>query len=137
MTAIAIALATVLFGLAALHMRWAVRNRFESTFVIPRLDGRFVFIPSRSVTALVAIALGVAALLALAQGHVIAVDAPAPLRWAAYAAGATFTARAIGDFHLVGFFKRVKGTTFARWDNYLFSPLSAFVGLAFLYLAHY
>lgn len=135
MATIAIALAAVLLVLAALHARWAIRDRFESTFVIPKIDGQYLFIPSQGVTSLVAIALGAAALLALAQGQVIATDSPTPLRWAAYGAGAIFTARAIGDFRLVGFFKRIKGTDFARWDDYLFSPLSALIGSSFLYLS--
>lgn len=40
-----------------------------------------------------------------------------------YVVTALFVLRAIGDFKYVGFFKRVRGTNFAKWDNYLFSPL--------------
>lgn len=137
MTAIAIGLALVLCALAALHARWAVRNRFESTFVIPKVDGQYVFIPSRAATSMVAFALFCAALVALAQGQVIALDVPPLLVLvAAYAAGAVFVLRAIGDFRLVGYFKRVRHTSFARWDTRLFSPLSALMGTAFLYLAY-
>jgi len=137
MTAIAIALASVLLVLSGLHVFWAIRNRFEGSVVIPKVNGRPAFIPTRGISLLVAAALGVAALIALAQGHVLDVGSPAPLRWAAYAAGATFTARAIGDFRLVGFFKRIKGTDFARWDYYLFAPLCALMGVSFLYLAQH
>ncbi len=49
--------------------------------------------------------------------------------------GALFVLRAIGEFRLVGFFKRVRGTAFARWDTALFSPLSLAIGLAALWLA--
>lgn len=137
MTSIAIALALVLCALAALHARWAVRNRFESTFVIPKVHGQYVFIPSRTATSLVALALFVAALVALAQGQVIALDVPPLLVLiAAYGAGVVFMLRAIGDFWLVGFFKSVRDTAFARWDTRLFSPLSALMGAAFLYLAY-
>jgi len=136
-TTIAIALAFVLCALAALHARWAVRNRFESTFVIPKVDGQYVFIPSQFATSMVALALFAAAVIALAQGQVIALEVP-PLfvLIAAYGAGAVFMLRAIGDFRLVGFFKRIRNTTFARWDTRLFSPLSALMGTGFLYLAY-
>jgi hypothetical protein len=137
MTAIAIALASVLLALAALHMFWAIRNRFEgSSVVIPKVGDRPVFTPSRTATLAVACALGAGAFVALAQGHALGFAAPPPVRWAAYAAGFAFTARAIGDFRLVGFFKRIKGTDFARWDYYLFAPLSALIGISFLSLAH-
>jgi hypothetical protein len=135
MTLIAIALASVLLVLAALHLFWAIRNRFDGSVVIPKVDGRPAFIPTRGITLLVAAALSGAALIALAQGQVLDVGAPAPLRFFAYAAGAVFTARAIGDFRMVGFFKRIRGTDFARWDYCLFAPLSALMGASFLYLA--
>jgi hypothetical protein len=136
MTAIAIALASVLLALSVLHVFWAIRNRFTSSVVIPKVNGRPAFIPSRASSIAVACALAVAAFIALAQGHVVAFHGPAaPLRWAAYAAGLTFTARAIGDFRLVGFFKRIKGTDFARWDYFLFAPLCTLIGASFLYLA--
>jgi len=34
-----------------------------------------------------------------------------------------FILRAIGEFHYVGFFKRVKGTKFAYYDTVFYSPL--------------
>ncbi len=36
---------------------------------------------------------------------------------------AIFVLRAVGDFHYVGFFKRVRGSVFARRDTWVFSPL--------------
>ena len=42
--------------------------------------------------------------------------------------------RAVGDFRMVGFWKTVRDTPFARWDTRLFSPLcvaiAALVALA-------
>jgi len=35
-----------------------------------------------------------------------------------------FTARAIGDFKYLGFFKSVKSTTYAHWDTRVYSPLA-------------
>lgn len=48
-----------------------------------------------------------------------------------------FLIRAIGDFRYVGFFKKVKGTTFAVADTKLFSPLClaiAFLGFTIVLL---
>jgi Protein of unknown function (DUF3995) len=43
--------------------------------------------------------------------------------------------RAIGDFRLVGFFKRVRGSRFARMDTLLYSPLCLALGAALAVLA--
>jgi hypothetical protein len=40
-----------------------------------------------------------------------------------YALALGLLARAMGDFNYVGFFKRVRGTRFARMDTLLYSPL--------------
>lgn len=41
-----------------------------------------------------------------------------------------FIIRAIGDFKYVGFFKKIKGTQFAKNDSKYFSPLCVFLGIA-------
>ncbi|MGR6127766.1 DUF3995 domain-containing protein [Paenibacillus sp. SER-28] len=43
-----------------------------------------------------------------------------------------FILRSIGDFKWVGFFKRKKGTVFAKWDTVLYSPLCFLLGTAIL-----
>ncbi|WP_416145629.1 DUF3995 domain-containing protein [Paenibacillus polymyxa] len=43
-----------------------------------------------------------------------------------------FILRSIGDFKWVGFFKRKKGTFFAKWDTVLYSPLCFLLGTAIL-----
>jgi hypothetical protein len=45
-----------------------------------------------------------------------------------------FGGRAIGERRYVGFFKRVRGTTFAWWDTRVFSPLCAALSLGYLLL---
>jgi hypothetical protein len=40
-----------------------------------------------------------------------------------------FLLRAVGDRKYVGFFKRVRGTAFARWDSRLYAPLCLALGL--------
>jgi hypothetical protein len=44
-------------------------------------------------------------------------------------------ARAVGDFRLVGFFKRVKGSVFARMDSRVYSPLCVLLGLGMGWMA--
>jgi hypothetical protein len=44
-------------------------------------------------------------------------------------------ARAIGDSNLVGFFKEVKGSRFARWDTWVYSPSCVVLGAGLLAVA--
>jgi hypothetical protein len=46
-----------------------------------------------------------------------------------------FLFRAAGEFKLVGFSKSVRGTAFATWDTWLFSPLCVLLGAGFLVIA--
>jgi len=54
------------------------------------------------------------------------VSLPVPhsvLSWFTRALALVLLLRAIGDFRLVGFFKRIRGSRFARLDTVLYSPL--------------
>jgi hypothetical protein len=44
--------------------------------------------------------------------------------------------RAIGDFHLIGFFKRVRGTRFASLDTAVYSPLCLALALGVFVVAY-
>jgi hypothetical protein len=133
---ISIALAVLLLLLAALHVAWAAGSRLGDSVVIPKVSGRPLFTPSRGATLLVAGALLAGSFLALAQGHLVPALLPDwVVQWIAFAAGTAFLLRAVGEFRLVGFFKRVRDTAFARWDTWCFSPLCVLMGSAFWYLA--
>jgi hypothetical protein len=129
-------LAVVLAVLAALHVGWAFGGRAPGAAVIPEVNGKPAFVPSRAATLLVALGLAAAATLALVEGGIVPLPLPPLLaRGAALLLGLVFVARAVGEFRLVGFFKRVRGTAFATWDTWAFSPLSLAMGGAFLFLA--
>lgn len=136
-TAVASALASVLLALALFHVWWAMGDRRGASVVIPKVAGRPAFTPSRLGTLVVALLLLAATTVALAQGQLLPDFLPRePLRWAAMAAGTVFLLRALGEFRLVGFFKRIRDSDFARWDTWCFSPLCASMGSAFWYLAY-
>lgn len=50
-------------------------------------------------------------------------------------AAAVLVLRAVGDFRLVGFFKRIRGSRFARLDTLLYSPLCFALGAALALMA--
>jgi len=116
--------AAVFFILAGLHFYWAVFGTGEGSAAIPEVDGVPAFKPSKGATAAVGLALlGTAAIVLLHVELLLA------------GAAAVLVLRAIGDFRLVGFFKRVKGSKFARMDTLLYSPLCLALGAALGLLA--
>jgi hypothetical protein len=46
-----------------------------------------------------------------------------------------FGARVVGDLRWFGLFKRMKGTPFAWWDSWLYTPLFLLLALASLLVA--
>lgn len=124
MTTLALVLAAVFVLLALLHVHWALGGRAGWRSIIPEVGGRPAFEPGTGVTLLVAAALAGSAGLVLATAGLVAT--PVPDAWLVRASGAlalVLALRAVGDFRLVGFTKRIRGTRFARMDDALYSPL--------------
>lgn len=131
-----VAIAILLGALALQHVYWAVAGVGGGSVAIPEVAGRPAFTPSRVATFGVAAALGVAVALVLARGGHLSLPVPPRLVQAGTTVvGILFVLRAVGDFRLIGFFKRVRGSRFARWDTCLFSPLSLAIGLGTLRLS--
>lgn len=127
--ALGISVATVLFVLSSLHVRWALGGRGVPARVLPQRPGKGpVQRPTTGVTLLVAVALGAAG---FAVAGFLVVGGPL-LRIAVLGLALVFSARAVGDFTFVGLFKRIRGTEFARYDAALYTPLCLLLGLALL-----
>jgi len=133
---IARCIAAVFLGLALLHLYWAAGERRGFEAAVPRLaDGVPAFTPSRAMTACVAIALLACAAVVWANGDARgAMLQPIP-RWLCSALGVVMLLRAVGDFRLVGFFKRLRHSRFARLDTRYYSPLCLTLGIACLWIA--
>ena len=132
----AAAVAIVLGALALLHVFWGVGGVTARSVAIPEVSGKPAFEASGPATFAVAAALALAGLLILARGGLL--SSPLPpffIDAGAFLVAAAFLLRAIGDFRLVGFFKRVRDTPFAAWDTRLFTPLSLGIGLGSLWVA--
>lgn len=132
---IAAALVAIFFLLGAFHVAWAFGVRNEAG-VVPEVGGKPAFRPGPFGTLAVAAALfGCAALIAAVAGWISLPIPVAWLPWLSYALAAAFFGRAIGEFRLVGFFKKVRGTSFARNDTLYYSPLCLGIAIAVLVLA--
>ena len=135
---VALLMTVTLSVLGFVHIYWALGGKRGSAAAVPELSGRPAFQPSRLATLAVAIALFAAAVLIATAGHLL-VDrfAPPTVRVLTFCLGAVFLARAVGDFRLVGFFKRVEGSRFARLDTLVYAPLCLILGAAALYVAYH
>ena len=137
MIPLALGTAIVLLSLAVLHVYWAAGGKRGAGAAVPEVAGRPAFVPGPNATLLVALALTLAALVVLGRAGLWR---PALIPRPMFVTGtwglcAVFLLRAVGDLRLVGFFKRVRDTRFARRDTLLYSPLSLALGLALLGLA--
>lgn len=122
---LAFALSGAFLFIGLLHLWWARKPMTNLKGAVPEIDGRPAFRPGQAATALVALMfLATAAGLAVLGGLV---EAPIAPRWLLLLFGwtlaAVLLARAIGDFRLLGFFKRPSPSAFARLDTRYYSPL--------------
>jgi hypothetical protein len=134
----AIALFTILIFcfLSILHVYWAFGGKLIKGKVIPQIEGKEAFNPGFFVTMMVAVFLMLCAIVAIFLGFKEQLHSPYEtyFTYAGWILAGIFILRAIGDFKLVGFFKKVKNTEFANYDYWLFSPLCMTIGIALLAL---
>ena len=117
-------------ALALLHLYWAAGGGWGRGVAVPTglptggAGGARLFNPTRAGTLAVAAGLLLAALVVLGRLGVRAAPVPGwVFVWGCWLLALTFLARAVGEFRYVGLFKRVRGTDFANWDTWLFTPL--------------
>lgn len=120
----------ILLLLSGIHLYWMAGGKKGALAAVPSKGGRPLFRPTLAATGLVAVALALAGWFALAlggaAGRSFIPDAFFP--YGGWALSAVFLIRAVGDLHWVGFFKKRKGTMFAKWDTAVYSPLCLFLG---------
>ena len=110
--------------LALWHVRMALWPAIGETGAVPSVGGKPLFVPSTKATLAVAVVLLLFACLVAATAGLLTMGLPPrTLAWASYILAFGLLARAIGEFRYVGFFKRVRGSPFARLDTLVYSPV--------------
>lgn len=141
--------ALILSQLSGLHLYWAAGGRFFLGQVIPskrqiitnhsgvEVESEIPLFETGPLSAVVvALFLGGAAwMVAASQALIWSPISPQHLRTAVQALSAIFLLRAMGEFHYLGFFKTVRGTQFALWDSWLYSPLCLVLGSLMFWLS--
>lgn len=135
-------LVAVFATISLLHLYWALGGRWAALAVVPQIpvrqgeSSRPAFDPSGWLTLLVALSLLlIAVLVSLRVGLLAPPVTHRALQWLISAIALLMFARAIGESNLVGFFKEVKGSTFARLDTWVYSPLCVVLGAGLLTVA--
>ena len=123
MRIVAILVIAMFILIAAWHFKMAL-SRTRSTGAMPSVDGKPLFMPSKAATVAVAVVLLLFAALVGSTAGFLTTGLPRNvLGWLCYGLALGLLARAVGEFKYVGFFKKVRGTEFARLDTVLYSPV--------------
>lgn len=126
----------VLLGIALLHVYWLLGGRKGHEAAVPHTEERPLFRPSRLATGIVALLAALAAWFVLEWAGIRRGILPsAVLPYGGWTLTAVFLLRAVGDFKWLGLFKSRKGTTFAKWDTLLYSPVCLTIGAGLLAIA--
>lgn len=130
-----IVLAVVFVALSAMHVGWAYGIRWGLKGAIPELDGKLLFEPGKVGALLVAAALLAGTAISVWRGAFPGLGPAWIPHVGIWVIVVVFALRAVGDFRYCGFFKRVRGTTFARNDSLIYSPLCVIISGVALWLA--
>jgi Protein of unknown function (DUF3995) len=128
---------TVIFlALSGLHIYWGFSSLFgkkdiNMSAVVPEINGKAAFKPSTFATFIVAIwLLGFAKLSGFNLIPSISFQYfSSIIPWGNLAIAIIFLVRAVGDFKMVGFFKKIKNTKFAKNDTKYYSPLCILISI--------
>ena len=125
-----IPLTVILGGLSLLHGYWALGGRWGSAYTVPTINGRRSFDPSPLATWMICGLLALAMIIVVGKSGWIATG-PLPVLFdvGVWGLGFVFVLRAVGNLRTFGFFKTVKGTPFADWDTWFYSPLCLLLAL--------
>ena len=117
---------------ALLHFYWAVGGKFGLDYALPTdAKGNRLLNPSTFMTYVVGFILLVFAYVAY-RLHVG--DESTVIVYAGYGLSLLFFLRTVGDFNLVGLFKKVKNTEFSKYDTWVYIPLFFSISMMFINL---
>src|SRR5712671_2837820 len=134
--ALPIAVSSAFFLLGLWHFYMAFAPASIERGAVPTIEGKPLFVPSAKATVAVGVVLLLFAALVAATSGVVSVGLPKLLlSWLCYALALGLLARAVGEFRYVGFFKRVRGSRFARLDTYVYSPFCLLLSIGVFLVA--
>ena len=130
-TLLSLVLFLIFIVLAGIHFNWVLGSTWGLEQSLPTgANGEKFFTPGRFASAIVGFGLTAFGIYYLLQTGLIDFDIPLWIgKYVQWIIPAIFLIRAIGDFKYAGFFKKIKGTEFAKADTKIFSPLCLLIGI--------
>jgi len=125
----------IIILLALIHFYWALGGKLGLDKALPTdtKDNRLLN-PSKFMTFVVGlILLG----FSYVPYKLYTGDESSVIVYAGYGLSILFFLRSVGDFNLVGLFKKVKNTEFSKYDTWVYIPLCLFISINFLFLVSY
>ncbi len=128
---LSVLLLLIFASLGGIHFYWVLGGKWGLEQALPTKEaGEKALQPGKLVTIVVGLGLTFFGIFYLMQSGLVDMHLP---DWVnelgAWFIPGIFTIRAIGDFNYVGFFKKIKNTTFAKADSTFFSPLCMIIGV--------
>ncbi len=121
--------------IAIFHFYWAFGGTLGMDKALPTTpEGTRLLNPSKGLTFMVGI---MAAVFAFVACQLSCYDDPAQwYRYISWVVSALFLLRSIGDFSMVGFFRKITTTPFATYDRLFYVPLCLYLACAYAFLAY-
>jgi hypothetical protein len=121
----------IMTALGILHLCWAVGGQWKLAQAVPTNEsGKRVLNTSPLACIVVGLGLLGFALYYFSIGFGFSLQLPfGKEKWGIWVLAFIFTARAVGDFRYVGFFKKMKNTEFGRLDTRWYAPLCLWLGM--------
>lgn len=127
MNLLTLSVIVILLIISLFHFYWALGGKLGLDKALPTKNGIKLLNPSKSLTFLVALFLLGFAFIIL---QLLSPDINAIYIYFSWVISFVFFIRAIGDFNMIGFFKKIKETEFANYDTKFFIPLSLYLGFS-------
>lgn len=136
MVVVAMIVSVIFIFLGIIHIYWACGGKAGINKVIPVMEGKPSIEPGKVITLFVAFGLVGIAGVSYALGYMklesyLYGDY---IIYAGWLLSFIFLARAVGDFKLVGFFKKHKSSEFALYDTKYYSPFCLSMSIVFVIL---
>jgi hypothetical protein len=134
---LSIFIAIIFFALSGIHFYWVAGGKWGVDVAIPiTVAGNKTFTPSSLASTVVAAGLLLFGLIQFGLTTTIfnTIDFRI-FKYSNFFIALIFLVRAIGDFKYAGFFKKIKGTSFAKNDSRFYSPLCLFLSCSTSWLA--
>lgn len=134
-TALALLNGFIMTALAFLHLYWAAGGQWGLANAAPSDEAGKRLLNTSPIASII-VGLGLSGFAAYYFSLGFGILLPFGIeKWGALALAFIFTARAVGDFRYVGFFKKLKDTAFGRLDTRVYAPLCLYLGISSLVIA--